>query len=385
MESLERFKSAIRGEKVDRLPVLPKIWVASACEITGQNPLRVCECPNAVLEVVVEASEMTQSDGARLFLFPRRKLEIADGKAVEYSLQGHLLGKVDMEGGWTTSLENPQEFDITKPEWMAYNHYYPAGEAAYIERVEDVKAMAVPTAEFWEAEGFAESVQALRQEVGSRIALIGDCDTATLAFMTTLRGMGQVMMDLISDPGLVEATFQKGLEICLERARFWLRQGIKILRFNDSMANMSVISPDHWRQFVFPVFKEFCAEVHRMDREALVYCHICGNVLPVLEDLKATGLDCIGPMDPLGGFSVQDARSVVGNETALMGGVNTMTMLSASPEAVREEALECMKQNGGHTGFVLGTGCVTPPATPKENMVALSEASQIFADSYKTS
>ena len=30
-----------------------------------------------------------------------------------------------------------------------------------------------------------------------------------------------------------------------------------------------------------------------------IYCHICGNVLPVVELLVDAGLDCIAPLDRL--------------------------------------------------------------------------------------
>ena len=37
-----------------------------------------------------------------------------------------------------------------------------------------------------------------------------------------------------------------------------------------------------------------------MIRDVKIYSHICGNVLPVIDDLVDAGIDCIGPLDPLG-------------------------------------------------------------------------------------
>lgn len=72
--------------------------------------------------------------------------------------------------------------------------------------------------------------------------------------------------------------------------------------YNDSAGNMSLLSPAMWRKFIAPNLTYFCKEVHSYCPEAKIYCHICGNILPILEDLIETGLDCIAPLDPLGGF-----------------------------------------------------------------------------------
>ena len=88
----------------------------------------------------------------------------------------------------------------------------------------------------------------------------------------------------------------------MDKAKLNLDMRIKILRLNDSVGNMSVISPAHWRRFVFPHIREVCSAIHDYDKDAKIYCHICGNVLPIAEDLVETGLDCIGPLDPLGGL-----------------------------------------------------------------------------------
>lgn len=141
---------------------------------------------------------------------------------------------------------------------------------------------------------------------------------------------------------------------------------------------MSVISPDHWREYVFPHMKTVCDELHSYDPEARVYCHICGNVMPVIEDLVRTGLDCIGPLDPLGGFTAAEVRERVGDAVSLMGGVDTLSFVNGSPEQVLEEARSCIVGAGQRGGFVLGSGCVVPRSAPRENLLALREAADRY-------
>jgi uroporphyrinogen-III decarboxylase len=79
-----------------------------------------------------------------------------------------------------------------------------------------------------------------------------------LAFLVSMWGMTRAMMDLIEEPRLVHAIMEKGVAVAVAKARYHLAQGVKVLRVNDSVGNRNVISPQHWREFVFPHMKDFC-------------------------------------------------------------------------------------------------------------------------------
>jgi uroporphyrinogen-III decarboxylase len=173
----------------------------------------------------------------------------------------------------------------------------------------------------------------------------------------------------------------KGLAIAIEKGKFNIDLGLRILRLNDSIANMSVISPGHWRQFIKPRITEFCAELHHYEPAVRIYCHICGNILPVLADLVETGLDCIAPLDPLGGFTCRQAREAVGQSVALMGGINTMSFLDKSPDGIAQEARACINGAGLQGGFILGSGCVVPRDAKADTLLAAAEAAHQFGRS----
>ena len=150
-----------------------------------------------------------------------------------------------------------------------------------------------------------------------------------------------------------------------------------MLRINDSAGNMSVISPEHWRAFVRPGLRDLAAELHRHEPACRLYCHICGNILPILEDLMESGLDCIAPLDPLGGFSVAQVREVVGDRVALMGGIDTQSFGRSTPAEIIAEARRCVEGSGGR-GFILGSGCAVPRTAPPENLRAVVEWTRSF-------
>jgi hypothetical protein len=307
-------------------------------------------------------------------LFPRRRTREEDGVLFEVDDGGRPLGAIDLPGGWATVRPSAAGFQLEDPAQIAFlgwQHY----DQPLVDTVADAGRIAVPDRAFYESLGYGDLLRKTRAHAGDRVACLGDCDTGTLAWLVRFRGLQQALMDLIEAPALAHAVMERGEAYAIQRGKLNLDAGLRILRLNDSVANMSVISPGLWREFIYPHFKTICSELHSYCPEAKIYCHICGNTLPILELLVETGLDCIGPLDPLGGFSVADARRRVGEQMVLMGGVNTQSLVQSSVADVRAEATRCIRQgivDGGR--YILGSGCMVPRDTPRENLLALTEA-----------
>jgi len=379
MNPSKRLYAAISGENTDRVPVVPKIWVDLAANLTGTRLVDVFTDPLAVLTVVVDAGLDIGVDAVRQFQFPRRKIEISEGDVFEVDSRGKRIGFIDMNGGLITHLYNGEDYRFQDPRTMAFHHYWSFDEPL-LKSLDDAKSIAVPDGRLFDQLGWSETQSEACRRAGDSLALIGDCSSATLAFYVCLQGMDRAMYDLIERPELVHAAMEKGVEIAVAKGKYWLDYGIKILRLNDSVANMSVISPEHWREFVFPHMRDVVNELHSYDPKARIYCHICGNILPIAEDLVETGLDCIGPLDPLGGFTPAQIRQKVGDRASLMGGVNTLSFCDSTPEEVKEEAIRCIRESDPSKGYVLGSGCVIPRSAKRENLIALVKASRETGD-----
>ena len=377
MTVIERIYTAIDGGVPDRVPVVPKIWVDLGARLTDTPLTEVVRDPLTALRVIARAGRACGVDAVRQFHFPPRLIREQGQRVFEVDGQGEVLGEIDMAGGLGTHLLDPGYYDITDPRFMGYHHYWSA-EAPFVGDLDDARRITVPSKEFYLEQGCAQRQRQVIDELGDEVAVFGDCSSATMAFLVCMRGMSRALFDLIEEPALVHAIMEKGAAISVEKGKFNIDLGLKILRLNDSVGNMSVISPEHWRQFVFPHMKEVCGALHAYDPEVRIYCHVCGNILPIAEDLVETGLDCIGPLDPLGDFTPAQIRERVGDTVSLMGGVNTLTFLNGTPGQIIEESAACMRQAGDHGGYLLCSGCVVPRGTPQANLSALREAADAF-------
>jgi len=373
----ERIYKAISGETPDRVPSIPKIWVDLAAQLSGTNLIEVIENPLLALQVIVDTAILVEADGARQFHFPERKIVQKNDRWIEVTQKGRPLGDIDMMGGLMTRLYDRKDFDLTEPYQMAHQHYWTAPEPL-IKHKEDVRTIAIPDKQFYKEIGCDIRQQKMMGRAGESCYLIGDCDSATLAFYVDLCGYEKALIDLIDNPALVHAAIEKGVAIAVEKGKFNIDLGLRVLRLNDSVANMSVISPAHWREFILPHMKDVCDELHRYDPGVKIYCHICGNILPIIESLVETGLDCIGPLDPLGGFTPGQAREIVGDRVSLMGGVNTLSFINNTSKQIIEEAKMCILEAGKRGGYILSSGCVIPRGASKENLRALRIATEKY-------
>jgi hypothetical protein len=374
----EQLYRAFAGKEVARVPFIPKIWLALAALLTNTDMRAVIEDPFLALKVMVDAGLIVEADGVRQFLIPPRRTERVDETLFEIDDTGRRWGTIDMTGGWATYLFDPSDFRLDDPHFIAHQNFWKAGEP-FVRDVADARKIVVPDKSFYEETGYGDFQRRMMAYAGDRIALIGDCDSATLAFYAGFRGIERALMDFIENPQLVHAMMEKGVARSIERGKFNIDLGLRILRLNDSTANMSLISPKHWQEFIFPHMKAVCDELHHYCPEVKIYCHICGNVLPIIELLAETGIDCIAPLDPLGGFSVAEARQRVGDSMVLMGGVNTLSFIQSNEAAITEEARRCMGEglvDGGR--FILGSGCAIPRTARKEILQAVSTAAHTF-------
>ena len=377
MHPRERVLTVLNHRLPDRVPFIPKIWIDLAANVLALPYVDVLNDPALGMLAIIRAALELQLDGARLFTFPHRRIVESNGEYRQIGFDGAVLGTLDIQGGWATQLVDDSNFNLSDPAMIAAYQFWHTSKPAVANR-QDVERITVPSASFYEQAGYGAIVQSALALTGNQLCCIGDCSSGTLAFQVALRGLARAMLDLVEEPGLTHSIMEKGIQVSFERAKFFIDRGVKVLRYNDSVANMSVISPRHWRQFILPPLKTFCAEVHHYAPDAKIYCHICGNVMPILNDLVASGLDCIAPLDPLGGFTVAQARQKVGDDFVLMGGINTLSFVESPPSEIAAEAKRCIETGGPRGAFILGSGCVVPRNAKRDNLLVLHQSAERY-------
>ena len=365
---------AMNGKKIQRAPSVPKIYFDLAANILNRELLDVLRNPALATNTVIEAAKECECDGARVFLFPKRDIKEEQGVYIHYK-NGKRLGVVDLMGGLSTIYDDPNDIDFTDPETMICCNFFNSKEPIVSDH-NDLKRFKIPSKADYDRI-FGSQVEDAIKIAGDTCCPIGWAGNGPLQFCIYMLGMEEALMSLYSDPDLVHKLMDIAAEIIIVQAEFLIDKGIRVLRLGDSAANMSVISPEMWRIFIKPQFKKICGKIHEYCEEVKIYCHICGDILPVIPDLIESGIDCIACLDPLGNVTVEKARSIAGPDFMLMGGVNTLSFINKTPDEIVKEAEQCIREgfkDGRH--YAVGSGCVIPRHATAESLKALTIASR---------
>jgi uroporphyrinogen-III decarboxylase len=128
-----------------------------------------------------------------------------------------------------------------------------------------------------------------------------------------------------------------------------------ILELGGGGASSTVISPKIFANFVAPYDSELIACAHELGLK-IVY-HICGGMMPILEQIADMGPDAIETFTPpaMGGdVDLGKAKQQIGDRVCMIGGFDQFhDLLGCSPEQTRYAVRRCFEQAGQGGGYIL--------------------------------
>ncbi len=172
------------------------------------------------------------------------------------------------------------------------------------------------------------------------------------SFPRDLLGLDRYLMSFITEPELVCRIVKFSADYNLELAQLVRKRGVDILGIGDDLADSRgpFVSPDMFREFLYPEFKRVVQGYKEMG--FYVIKHSDGNLNPILDMLVDSGIDCLDPIDPLGGMDIGRIREKYGRKIARKGNIDCVKTLVEGPaERVRKEVVECIRAaspGGGH-------------------------------------
>ena len=146
---------------------------------------------------------------ARLFLFPIRRVQRDEDAVIEVDESGQRLGEIDMEGGLATRLDRWEDFRLDDPYQVAFRTVVAPCSAVSAGRGRCGAKWSCPTSPSTRSVATATWPGRWWPYAGDDVGLCGDCDSATMAFCVSLRGMQQALLDLIDSPELVHRLMEK--------------------------------------------------------------------------------------------------------------------------------------------------------------------------------
>jgi MtaA/CmuA family methyltransferase len=210
------------------------------------------------------------------------------------------------------------------------------------------------------------AIELFKTQVKGKIPIIGWVE-GVLAEAADLRGVSELMMDLILEPNAMIELFEILYEQQKAFAQVQVDAGADFIGIGNAVA--SLIGPDLYEQFCLEYEQRIIKDIHNMG--AKVKLHICGNTGPILHLLAKTDAD-IFDVDHVVDFekSIQAFR---GSKTIVNGNLDPVSeIMSATEEEVVAAVNKRIAIAGPRT--MISGGCEIPRSTPKEIMVAMNKA-----------
>lgn len=194
----------------------------------------------------------------------------------------------------------------------------------------------------------------------------------TLTWM--LMGFNDFSISLIMDERLVSDVFKKvaeiqfqGLEQIFEMPHVGAVWVVDDLAFGTG----PMISPQAFRDHVFPWYREMAIQCHR--NNLLFIMHSDGDLMMLMEDIIGVGVDVLQPIDPTC-MDIVKVKQMYGDRLCLVGNVSNELLRSGTPAEIEERVKHLIRNVALGGGYCLGSGNSVPEWAKFENYMAMREA-----------
>ena len=222
------------------------------------------------------------------------------------------------------------------------------------------------------------------REIGYYKSAVGDTQficgwvEGPFAAYCDIRDVSAACMDMYEHPEKLSLALDVMTGSAINLITAQVHAGAHCIGIGDAVC--SLISPELYRDFVFPREKALIDHAHKLN--ALVKLHICGNTTAILPDMIRTGADIVD-IDHLVA-SMGDFIPLLSEKQVVSGNSDPVSVIrDGTRETIEESVRQCHQVTRGR-GIVSG-GCEIPPDTPVENMRVYRDAALNLTPDLQTS
>ena len=183
-----------------------------------------------------------------------------------------------------------------------------------------------------------------------------------------MMGTENVLVAMIEEPEFIEDIFDTYLNHTIALYdRLWdAGYHFDEMFWYDDMGykGTTFFSNDLYRELLKPVHKRAVDWAH--SKGVYAHLHSCGDIMTLLPDIVATGVDALNPLEVKAGMDVFEIKRKYGDRLTLHGGINAVKWSDADAILAEiDEKVPVLKQNGG---FIFSSDHSIPNAVSLDNM-----------------
>ncbi|MCD6291250.1 MAG: hypothetical protein J7M34_12160, partial [Anaerolineae bacterium] len=186
-----------------------------------------------------------------------------------------------------------------------------------------------------------------------------------------LRGMENLMMDLVTEPPelhqLIDIVFEHNMAL----VRKWLELGIDVLTAGEDLGAQDrlLMRPSHFRKYFKPCYKALFGLARSAGCH--VYLHSDGHILEIVDDLIECGATILNPQ--VRANTIDGLVQACKGRIAINLDLDRQLFPFATPKMIREHIEEAVAKLGApEGGLMLHAEC--EPDVPLENIETICQA-----------
>ncbi len=208
------------------------------------------------------------------------------------------------------------------------------------------------------------------------ICFVGEAVFAVSQYLRA--GLQNLMIDYGTRPEFVEKLAKIGADYYVELYRRLVAEGVEIVLLGDDYAwkNGPFMSPAHFERFILPGLRTVVREIKRAG--AYVIKHTDGDIRKIMDMIVGTGVDALGPLEPLPGMELDGIKARYDGNICVMGNVDVDLLCRGSVDdvvAATKHLLQTASVGGGH---IMSSGNSIISAVNPENYMAMVETTREF-------
>ncbi len=191
-----------------------------------------------------------------------------------------------------------------------------------------------------------------------------------------LRGMENLMMDMMSDDPIAEVLLDKITDNAIIRAESYARAGADIIYLGDDIGMQKTIMMNEslYCEWLKPRIKKVIDHAKAVNPDVLIFYHSCGYVEPFIPHLIEVGVDVLNPVQPEC-MDFEKIHADFGDRLSFHGTIGTQaTMPFGTPGEIRKEVFKNLDIAGEKGGLLVAPTHLLEPEVPVENVIAYIKA-----------
>lgn len=265
---------------------------------------------------------------------------------------------VGVANSWGKIYRDEAEFDEWEFRWKSVKHSHGTySEIIYrpLENVtfKDLKKYKMPDPD--DVERYYEIIR-LKEKFGDKFAVMVDLSCTIFELSWYLRGMDNLMIDMLTNKKFVNFLMDKILEFYISVAINLSKIGVDIIWIGDDVGMQTgmIMSPEMFREFLKERYRLLIDEIKRTNKNVKIAFHSDGYIMPIINDLIEVGVDILNPVQPKC-MNPAEIKERFGKELCFMGTIDEQeTLPFGTTDDLKKEILERITKVGYNGGLILG-------------------------------